>query len=421
VFSYFPFDMEMQYLLAMELRGGPWAGMYLAQFMHVSMWVLMVAAVYAGGGTFAALLAAAIPWDGLLAPVAYVEGGLVLYGALAAIWAIRWQKSGAMRDIAIAGVMAGLACGVKLTAVPWVLVAVPVALLLASRPRKWIAGAAIFLIAGMIAFSPWLIRNEIWCGNPVFPEATSVFGPHPFTPIEAKRWQEAYVPRVARIPSFFSQVIADPGYGFGLIPLGVLAAILTWRLPQTRFLAGLLIILTIVWIFFTHLQSRFYVLAIPWISLLAGELRLMRWRLAVPCAAIIAATVGIIDLQSRLERFVSENQKANGQLVGLENFWPLVQVNKDVSGLALVGDARAFLYQLPMNRLHYRTVFDVNTVPGESVIEDWLQPAPPGDWTIFIDLPELKRLTSYYGIQYPTEAQIERYTSKGNVVTNPLK
>ncbi len=33
VFSYFPFNVEMQYLLAMDLHGawGPWAGMYLAQ------------------------------------------------------------------------------------------------------------------------------------------------------------------------------------------------------------------------------------------------------------------------------------------------------------------------------------------------------------------------------------------------------
>jgi hypothetical protein len=34
-FSFFPFNVEMHYLLAMHLRGGPWAGMYLAQLMHV--------------------------------------------------------------------------------------------------------------------------------------------------------------------------------------------------------------------------------------------------------------------------------------------------------------------------------------------------------------------------------------------------
>ena len=37
VFSYFPFNTEMHYLAAMHLRGGPWAGMYVAQLMHVAM------------------------------------------------------------------------------------------------------------------------------------------------------------------------------------------------------------------------------------------------------------------------------------------------------------------------------------------------------------------------------------------------
>src|SRR5205823_9322486 len=47
VFSFFPFNVEMHYLLAMHLRGGPWAGMYLAQFMHGAFIFLTVLAVYA--------------------------------------------------------------------------------------------------------------------------------------------------------------------------------------------------------------------------------------------------------------------------------------------------------------------------------------------------------------------------------------
>src|SRR5207302_7859042 len=46
VFSYFPFNVEMHYLLAMHLRGGPWAGMYLAQFMHALFIALAALAVY---------------------------------------------------------------------------------------------------------------------------------------------------------------------------------------------------------------------------------------------------------------------------------------------------------------------------------------------------------------------------------------
>src|SRR5947209_2014296 len=46
VFSYFPFNVEMHYLLAMHLRGGPWAGMYLAQLMHATFIALTIFAIY---------------------------------------------------------------------------------------------------------------------------------------------------------------------------------------------------------------------------------------------------------------------------------------------------------------------------------------------------------------------------------------
>ena len=83
VFSYFPQGMEMHYLLAMQLRAGPWRGMYLAQLMHVAMIALTIMAIYATARQFApkvpamlaAITAAYIPWLTLLAPVAYNEGG----------------------------------------------------------------------------------------------------------------------------------------------------------------------------------------------------------------------------------------------------------------------------------------------------------------------------------------------------------
>ncbi len=97
VFSYFPFNVEMHYLLAMNLHGGfwgPWAGMYLAQMMHLGFCAATVWAVYAlaGGGRkgiVAGAVVAVVPWTGLLGAVAYDEGGTLLFGILAIGWAIR--------------------------------------------------------------------------------------------------------------------------------------------------------------------------------------------------------------------------------------------------------------------------------------------------------------------------------------------
>ncbi len=137
VFSFFPFNVEMHYLLAMHLEGGPWAGMYLAQLMHLAFVVLSVLAVYAfalrigsrASAMVAALAVASVPWLTQLAAIAYDEGGLLLYGTLAIGWAMLGVSESFNRNrrFALAGVFAGLACGVKLTAVPEVLVATALA------------------------------------------------------------------------------------------------------------------------------------------------------------------------------------------------------------------------------------------------------------------------------------------------------
>src|SRR5665213_910705 len=102
IFSYVPFNVEMHYLLAMHLRGGPWAGMYLSQFMHLTFMALAVVAVYGlarrGAGPAGAMIAAmsllSVPWLTQLAGIAYDEGGFLLFGILSIGWALK----GVFRD-----------------------------------------------------------------------------------------------------------------------------------------------------------------------------------------------------------------------------------------------------------------------------------------------------------------------------------
>ncbi len=177
VFSYFPFNVEIQYLLAMHLHGGswaPWASMYLAQLMHAAMCAAAAWAVYglAGGnkrGIAAGLLTVAVPWTGLLAPVAYNEGGTLLFGILAIGWAIRASR---VREFLIAGLMAGFAAGTKLSVVPLICIGVPIVILIGRRApwRNLFAGSVIYILVALLALSPWLIRK--WRMGPAVPSFT---------------------------------------------------------------------------------------------------------------------------------------------------------------------------------------------------------------------------------------------------------
>jgi hypothetical protein len=87
------------------------------------------------------------------------------------------------------------------------------------------------------------------------------------------------------------------------------------------------------------------------------------------------------------------------QLIGTESLQWLTPdiVNEKVPAdatLVLVGDAKAFLYQRPMSRLRYRTIFDADTSNGRGVIDAWAGDNPPGDW-LLITPDELKRFESY--------------------------
>ena len=432
-FSYFPFNVEMHYLLAMHLRGGPWAGMYLAQLMHGGFILLSIIAVYgiarwSGSRLSAVIVAIAMgtaPWIGQLGAIAYDDGGLLLFSTLAIGWAIVNLRSGKLRPFSIAGIMGGLACGAKLTAIPEVVIPIFIGSIAiagfgfvrrsSALPRQTLSGAVIFGILSVLLFAPWMGRNVEWSRNPVFPELSNLLGRDHFSDVQVERWNRAHAAPPAerslrgRLGAYWNQVLAGWQFGFVLIPLGILAAGLSIRRSETQFLFSLLVLLTIFWIFFTHLQGRFYVLALPIAALLLAQ----TWQLETisrATQAIRASIIAIVviasicsslllngDLLSRLY----SRELPLAPMLGVDDFtWlmpkALEQVPADAP-IILVGDARAFWYPIPMSRLRYRTIFDADTSNGRGILDAWA--GPPQDrrnaW-LWIDPDELKRFSRTY-------------------------
>jgi hypothetical protein len=415
VFSFFPFNVEMQYLLAMFLHAGPWAGMYLAQMMHLGFCVMAAGAVYALAGagkrgTVAALLVAATPWTGLLAPVAYNEGGTLLFATLAIGWAIRAQTC---REFLIAGIFAGFAAGTKLSVAPPVFVGIPLAAMIKSaltlRPRLNLAHLACYLLAGVLALSPWLIRDWKWTGNPVFPEAMNVLGKAHFSPVQVERWRQAYLPDkdhrspAGRLRALWSEILWDWRYGYLLFPLGIGALALGLRNRAMLGLGIMLVFQIAFWICFTHLQSRFMVTAIPIIALMLAQIEARSWLPLCAAAGLAMAVFSAVMLVNKMGPYLKiDHEKAT--LIGRENLegFRLLDIRQlaDGQSVDLVGDACAFWYQIPMSRLNYKTVFDVDTSdPTQSIDQAWLA-GMPKDAVVWRDAPELKRFArTYYGIK----------------------
>ncbi|MGA2443093.1 MAG: hypothetical protein ABSH08_19235 [Tepidisphaeraceae bacterium] len=434
VFSFFPFNVEMHYLLAMFLHAGPWAGMYLAQIMHLGFCLLAACAVYAlaGGGkrgTVAALLVAVTPWTGLLAPVAYNEGGTLLFATLAIGWAIRGQTC---RQFLLAGIFAGFAAATKLSVAPLVFVGVPLAVIIKntipfpsrsspnahgaavglSHPLLNLAHLSCYVLAAALSLSPWLIRDWKWTGNPVFPEAMSILGNAHFSPVQAERWRQAYLPDMkyrsaqGRLRALWSEVLWDWRYGYVLVPLGIAAIALGIRNRAIVYLGVLLAFQIVFWLFFTHLQSRFMVMAIPIIALMLAQIEARAWLPLCAVAGLAMSVFSALMLVDKMGRYLEiDHDKA--ALIGRENLDGFRVLDtrqlKDGQSVDLIGDACAFWYQIPMSRLNYKTVFDVDTSdPAQSIDQAWLA-GMPKNAVVWPDHEELKRFArTYYGIKPET-------------------
>lgn len=424
VFSYFPLNVEMHYLLAMHLRGGVYSGMYLAQLMHASMTLLLPLAIYGAlrprGRTVAsagAVLVGTSPWLLLLGGVAYNEAGLLLFATLATIFAIRSMgDAGSRGEVVLAGLFAGFACGTKLTAVPTVLLALPLAMaatkIAVLRPRPGAAGhgasrplrgeVVAFLLAGLLSFAPWLVRNVAWTGNPVFPEMTAWFGRAHFSPEQVDRWQAAHSPRndqrsiAARLEALVKHSTLDWRGAHvlgGLLVVGIVVGFAR-RTRESVMLATLLLLLLAFWLGLSHLQGRFLVLGIPLAAIMLGSLPVL-WSCGgalVGCASLV---LGIVHAGPQLAR--------SAVVLGLSDLTPLLRaslpdkrsVDRMIESdrpLTLVGDARAFLYAVPMSRLRYRTVFDV---AGQDLRDAYGDPGS-GPGLILVDPGELRRLLATY-------------------------
>jgi hypothetical protein len=421
VFSFFPFNVETHYLLAMHLRGGPYAGMYLAQFMHLAMVALSVAALFellGGQSLLAVLFAATTPWLAMLGSIAYDEGGVLLFGTLAVGWMLNSfsQPTLQKRRMAVVGLLAGLACGCKWSCVPMLLVILPTGwLICVACQRRFMAAIkplATFGLLALIALSPWLLRNWRWTDNPVFPEAMKLLGKGHFSADQVTRWEQAYLPPVGqrdaahRVAALGPQIFMDWRFGYLLFPAAAMAIVGALRQRgkfdvQLCFLLTLTVGWLVFWLRFTHLQGRFLVLLIPLAAMLIARIHEPIGRLVILCGLLLQVGLALLNFADPIDGILMKLQP----VLGIEDYsWlgsKAEQAAKASGDVCLIGDAKAFFYQMPSSQLHYRTVFDVN-VDGRDIVDDWGEGCPNKLGTlVFVDFGELERFHRTYGTPLP--------------------
>ena len=186
-FSYYPMNLNLLYLVPLYFGNDIWP-----KYIHFSFALFTGLLIYRYlrprlGSLYAlaaALLFLTVPIIVRLSIIAYVDLGVVFFSFAALLLLLRWADSGFRPAyLVLAGVCCGLAMGTKYNGllVCFILAVIATVLQVRRGPRvrfQQVRAAllgGVFVLISLAVFSPWMIRNAVWTGNPVYPLYKQLF------------------------------------------------------------------------------------------------------------------------------------------------------------------------------------------------------------------------------------------------------
>jgi len=450
VYTSFPFATEMLTLLSMTLLGDWYWGAVAGKVVLMSFGPLTAVGLYAAGarwftpraGIYAAAIHLTTPWIYRISTIAYTEGGLAFY-LFAALYAVmigveRFRAAEnqplPVWTFLLAGLLAGtaMACkypGLLSVVIPLGLAAV-ILPLLPDKDRSANVAAALkfgvaFGLGTLITIGPWLLKNSVETGNPVYPLAYSIFGGADWNDQLNAKWKNGHSPKTHSpfdLAEKFKDVTVKSDwlspFLFGIAPLAFLLKdkrrIVVWLWVFVGYLF-------LTWWIFTHRIDRFWVPLIPVVSLLAGAgatwSRQTVWRVTwislFACVSLYHLTMITSPLSlCGYNAYLIDYQRARQHTEGYYSpGMPLLNQNlKEGAKVLCVGNAVVFAARFPTV---YNTVFD------KCVFEKWLAEQQtgvlPGEWKLR-PVEEIRQKLREEGIThiYVNWAEILRYRDDGS-------
>lgn len=418
VYGNMPLGSEMFCLLAMVLLDDWWLGALVGKTLIAAFAPLTALALLAAGRRFASLGAGVIaavlylssPWITVVSTSGLIEGVLAFYLFLAFYAALLWRQlsnggwpsqaviqprdglgspssisqigvpsqnrwwSDREASLALTGFCAGGAVSCKYPAV--LFVAVPLLLFIAffSGKRCW-KPLAIFSMALVAGCGLWFAKNWALTGNPVYPLLYDWLDGATRTVEKNERWLRAHSPHDFSLSALADSLSAVAWKSSWLSPILAPLAALGLLVRRYRTLALVLasyftyIIAT--WWLFTHRIDRFWLPALPLLSLLAGLGAVwsvsLAWRRMVLTLLVTAAAISFVYVTAptTYNTYFVSLQTARHDSRRLSPWHALLNKNVPEGAKVLsVGDAQVFDLSVPVL---YNTPFDDS--PAAAVFE----------------------------------------------------
>lgn len=284
VYTSMPSGVEMLHLLGMVVLGDWWRGALVGQLLvmiHAPMAAALIAlAARRMGSPRAAWIAAAVylttPWIYRTAVTPYVEGPLCYFHAALIRLVVRTLDDDGpqARLWFLVGILAGGAMACKYPALVSAVLPFGVAALAAAcRRRSW---SIVPAYAGGLAvvMTPWLVKNLIDTGNPVYPLAYPIFGGRHWDFARDLKWSAAHGRRPITFAALVDGLLDVAGRSDWQSPLFTALAPLAFLRAGSRRFATILWIYVVyifaTWWLLTHRLDRFWLPLLPPLAILAG-------------------------------------------------------------------------------------------------------------------------------------------------------
>jgi hypothetical protein len=228
-FSYYPMNLDLLFLIPLAFNND-----IAPKFIHFAFALITAFMIFRylsrrtspACAWLGALFFLTLPVIVRLSSTVYVDLGLICFFFAALLYLFDWIESGfRYKPLIISGVFCGLALGTKYNGlvglfllglfVPFVYARVRAGTRYVSL--KAAAWGALFVLVSLLVFSPWMVRNGVWTGNPVYPLYNKVFNP---PPPSVEKNDKAPSPRISHI-QVRRELYGESWAQIALIPLRV--------------------------------------------------------------------------------------------------------------------------------------------------------------------------------------------------------
>ena len=186
-FSYYPMNLDLLYTIPLFFGND-----IIPKYIHYLFALLTAGLLYRylkkniglNYGLLGAIFFLSIPIIVKLSITVYVDLGLVFFTTASLLLLLQWaEKDFQTRYLIVAGLCCGLAAGTKYNGLVSICILTLFVPLIyqrtAGRQRqsnsKALLYGLLFAAATLTSFSPWLVRNYAWTGNPIYPLHDSLF------------------------------------------------------------------------------------------------------------------------------------------------------------------------------------------------------------------------------------------------------